>query len=258
MGQIWGTVVDRTSLFRSQLENRRLNEGTLQIMESVLISKDVKSLLEIRSCLSEFLRSELVSILQEVEEKTVEQKLSVLEFFVRAFFLAGDVESCLMLRYEALILRERYSATHHWLHVSYEEWLAFIEHSLDNGFYSVAVKACEHASLCLQPEDIVDPKSHIFFADLQAINQLKKLKDVALALVPSNSNSSVQAQTSEYLKKKRFQKSKKQRGSCATDTLCIASSMFRNGVRKRNMWKLHEHQSMPQVRLNHSKDHSRS
>ncbi|XP_042478406.1 protein DOUBLE-STRAND BREAK FORMATION isoform X2 [Macadamia integrifolia] len=140
MCQVSGTVAERTSLFRSQVENRRLNEGTLQILESVLTSKDVKSLLEIRSCLSEFVRSELAYILQEIAEKTVEQKLSVLEFFVRTFALVGHVESCLMLRYEALILRQHKSTTHLWLHVSYEEWLAFAERSLNNGFYSIAVK----------------------------------------------------------------------------------------------------------------------
>ncbi|KAK9271818.1 hypothetical protein L1049_002183 [Liquidambar formosana] len=48
--------------------------------------------------------------------------------------------SCLALRYEALVLRDLKSATYQWLQVSYREWLTFAEHSLDNGFYSIARK----------------------------------------------------------------------------------------------------------------------
>ncbi|KAK9280559.1 hypothetical protein L1049_014252 [Liquidambar formosana] len=88
------------SLFRSHIHSRRFDDGTLRILESVLASKDVKSSLEVRSSLREFMRFESISVIHEISEKTVEQKLSVLEFFVLAFALAGDVEveGCLMLR----------------------------------------------------------------------------------------------------------------------------------------------------------------
>ncbi|KAK9285383.1 hypothetical protein L1049_024574 [Liquidambar formosana] len=49
-------------------------------------------------------------------------------------------KSCLALRYEALVLRDLKSATYQWLQVSYREWPTFAEHSLDNGFYSIARK----------------------------------------------------------------------------------------------------------------------
>jgi hypothetical protein len=37
-------------------------------------------------------------------------------------------------------MRELESASCQWLEVSYLEWLNFAEHSLDNGFYSIAGK----------------------------------------------------------------------------------------------------------------------
>jgi len=49
-------------------------------------------------------------------------------------------QSCLALRYEALHMRELKSTSCQWLEVSYLEWLNFAEHSLDNGFYSIAGK----------------------------------------------------------------------------------------------------------------------
>lgn len=58
-----------------------------------MVTKDVKSLLEVRSKLIEFMRHEFLSVIHEIAEKSVEQKLSVIEFLVRAFALAGDVEA---------------------------------------------------------------------------------------------------------------------------------------------------------------------
>lgn len=51
-------------------------------------------------------------------------------------------QSCLALRYEALLLRDFKSSSHQWLKVSYTEWLNFAEQSLDHGFHSVARKVC--------------------------------------------------------------------------------------------------------------------
>ncbi|KAF8397215.1 hypothetical protein HHK36_016123 [Tetracentron sinense] len=229
----------------------RFGDGTLRILESVLVSKDVESLLEIRSSLKDFMRSESLAVLKEIAEKTVQQKLSILEFFVRAFALAGD--SCLALRYEALVMRELKSANHQWLQVSYEEWLTFAEHSLDNGFYSIAVKVyfsccnfkkqisgCENALSCLQSNNLADHKPHIYSEYTLVAEKIKKLKDVAVA---SSASHSVQAQTAEYLNEKTIQESKKH-SSYSTDTQCLSSSMFRNGIKMRNMRKLLEHQGL--------------
>ncbi|KAF6146946.1 hypothetical protein GIB67_036665 [Kingdonia uniflora] len=168
-------VVETISLFRSQLQHRRFDDETLRILESLLISKDVKSLLEMRSCLRDFMRSESVYVLKELLEKPVDQKLTVLEFFVRAFALVADVESCLALKYEALVLRERTSVSREWLRVSKEEWFGFAKDSLHNGFYSIVVKGCDNALSCTQ------------LADAEINLKIKKLKDIAVNLVASHS-----------------------------------------------------------------------
>ncbi|XP_058075123.1 protein DOUBLE-STRAND BREAK FORMATION isoform X7 [Magnolia sinica] len=166
-------ISERVSLFRSQLQNRRFDDRTLRILESVLVSKDVKSLLEIRSMLRVLMRSESVSVLREIAEKSVDQKLSVVEFFVNAFALVRDVESCLALKYEALVLRDLKHVNHQWLRVSYEEWLTFAEDSLDNGFHSIAAKLfLSHSCTLLEAE---------------VIERIKKLRDMARALAASHS-----------------------------------------------------------------------
>ncbi|XP_059626428.1 protein DOUBLE-STRAND BREAK FORMATION [Cornus florida] len=229
------------SLFRSQIEHRRFGDGTLRILESIMVSKDVKSLLEVRSSLRDFMRRESLRILHEITEKTVEHKLQILDFFVRAFALAGDVESCLALRYEALTLRELKSATNQWLQVSYREWMTFAEHSLDNGYYSIARKACENALSCFQMNGVIYPGTEEFFEHDQVIDKIKSLKDFAVA---SDASRSVQAQAAEYLEKKTVENSTKQQSKA---TPWSASTLFRNGVKMRNIRKFQEHQLMPQI-----------
>ncbi|XP_059430185.1 protein DOUBLE-STRAND BREAK FORMATION [Corylus avellana] len=228
-------LAQQISLFRSLIKSRRFDDATLRILESVLVSKSVKSLKEVESSLRALLRSESLSTIREIAEKPVGQKLLVLEFFVRAFALIADVESCLALRYEALHMRELESASCQWLEVSYLEWLNFAEHSLDNGFYSIAGKACENALLCLT-RDIADPKVDEFFENVQVLEKIKRLKDFAMT---SAASCSVQAQAAEYLKKKSTEKRKINPSFC-TETRCVASTMFSNGIKRRNVQKLHE------------------
>jgi hypothetical protein len=66
--------------------------ATLRFLDSLLLSKDVKSLVEIRSSLTQLLKSESLSIIQSIAAESVHDKLLVLEFFVRAFALVGDLE----------------------------------------------------------------------------------------------------------------------------------------------------------------------
>lgn len=49
-------------------------------------------------------------------------------------------QSCLVLRYEALLLRELHAAGDPQLYVSYREWVTFAEHALENRFYAIARK----------------------------------------------------------------------------------------------------------------------
>lgn len=47
-------------------------------------------------------------------------------------------QSCLALRYEALVMRDERATLRPELQVTSNEWLIFAEHSLENGFYSIA------------------------------------------------------------------------------------------------------------------------
>ncbi|KAK6927137.1 hypothetical protein RJ641_008856 [Dillenia turbinata] len=235
-------VEEQLSFFRICIENRRLDDGTLRVLESLLVSKDVKLLLEVRSRLIDFLRSESLNVIHEFAEKSVDQKLCLIEFLVRAFALVGDVESCLALRYEALTLRDIKSSSHPWLQVSYVEWLTFAENSLDSGFYSIAGRACENALSCLLVDDTVDLKAHDCQDKVQAGERIKHIKDISRKLAASRS---VQVQTSEYLKKKTIEQNKveQNKSNCAKRPH-FASSSFRDGIKKRNSRNLHKRQRL--------------
>ncbi|CAI9770298.1 unnamed protein product [Fraxinus pennsylvanica] len=62
------------------------------ILESVLVSKDVKSLVDLRSALTEFIRDESLQIFQEISGKSVDYKLLCIDFRIRVFALIGDVQ----------------------------------------------------------------------------------------------------------------------------------------------------------------------
>ncbi|KAL5074736.1 hypothetical protein RYX36_013720 [Vicia faba] len=130
------------------------NEATLQFLDSLLVSKDVKSLIETRSSLKQLLKSESLSIIHSIAVESLHDKLVVLDFFVHAFALVGDLESCVALRYEALVMRDLKSASFQLLQVSPPEWLNFVEDAANNGFHSVAVKACENALWCIGNNDV--------------------------------------------------------------------------------------------------------
>lgn len=244
-----------SELFQSHVLNRRFEDDTLRVLESILVSKDVKSSMEVRSSLRQFMRSESLFVLREISEKNVEEKLLVLEFLVRTFALVGDVESCLALRYEALLLRDLKSTTHQWLKVPHLEWQNFAHQSLDSGFYAIAAKACENALLSLKgksaehltPDEVdreristEDPETNEVFESEQVIEKIKRLKECAMA---SASSSSVQAQTADYMKKRLKEKSM-ECSPVLKKTTCVASTLFRNGIKKRNLRKLNESRSL--------------
>lgn len=79
--------------------NNRLNrvyisfdDETVRILESILASKGVKSLIGVRSALKQFMRSESLSIVREIAEEPVERKLICADFLIRVFALIGDAE----------------------------------------------------------------------------------------------------------------------------------------------------------------------
>ncbi|KAJ8751228.1 hypothetical protein K2173_016409 [Erythroxylum novogranatense] len=222
-------------LLLHRIKNRRFDDKTLQVLNWNLVSKDVKSSLEARSSLRETLRNESLPAIRDAVHKTVEEKLLILEFFIQAFALIGDVESCLALKYEGLLLREVKCGTCHWLQVSHTEWINFSHQALHYGFYSIAKLSCEKALVCFQKKDFVDEES-------LTVQNMKRLRDHSVKLLDSGC---VQAQAAEYLKKKLLAK-RKNPCSSAGETKSVASSLFRDGIKKRNVQKLIEHQRMQQ------------
>ncbi|KAF2308690.1 hypothetical protein GH714_012951 [Hevea brasiliensis] len=219
---------------RQELQRGRFSDETLQILESLLVCKDAKSLMETRSSLTEFMRSKSLSVMRDITEKTVEQKLWIMEFFVRAFALLGDIEGCLALKYESLLLRQVKSSGCPFLQVSSMEWLNFAEHLLDNGFYPIARQACENALLGIQKDDVVNAK----ICEFSGSKRIKRIRDHA---VISSASGSVQAQATEYLKRKTIEKS----NICSPvskDIQSMANILFRNGIKKRNVRQLLESQ----------------
>uniref|UniRef100_A0ACD5Y4E9 Uncharacterized protein n=1 Tax=Avena sativa TaxID=4498 RepID=A0ACD5Y4E9_AVESA len=164
-----------------------------------------------------------------VEE--VGTRLSVADFFARAFALAGDVESCLATRYEALVLREaKYSDDPH-LHVSDEEWLTFAQDSLDNGFYAIASKAFANALVHIHPSHL---KSTNSILKRDKINDIRGLQNLAKSL---SAQRSVQAQSTEYMKRKASGISEKCNLHSEKPKL-PGNLMFRLGIKTRNAQKL--------------------
>ncbi|KAJ1380095.1 hypothetical protein SESBI_46315 [Sesbania bispinosa] len=230
-------------LLRSQIQNRSFDDATLRFLESLLVSKDVKSLIEVRSSLTQLLRSESLSVIRSIAAKTVHEKLLILEFFVRAFALVGDLQSCLALRYEALVMRELKSRSCQWLQVLPVEWLNFVEDAVHNGFHAVAEKACEFALSCLGNNDAQKPGGDTVSENLKStVSEISRLRDCAMASVASRS---VQVQAAEYLKRKTTERQKLD--LLYKERRCLASTSFRNGIKRQNMRKLYKQQNLLQV-----------
>ncbi|XP_020524654.1 uncharacterized protein LOC18437156 isoform X2 [Amborella trichopoda] len=181
-----GEAEELISIFRSQLILKRYDDSTLRVLHTIMHSKDVGLLLSVRSLVREILQSTAFESLKGVEvlEKTVEEKLQIIGFFVHAFALAGDVENSLALKYEALVLRDHVFVNSPHLQVSYDEWLKFAEDSLNNGFYLNAIQGYDHAVLSLQS---THPNHGVSCVQAHEVEEIKKLKDATRTLVTSQS-----------------------------------------------------------------------
>ncbi|CAN4098687.1 unnamed protein product [Withania somnifera] len=228
------TISQQISLFRSQIESRRFDERTLRVLEYVLALNDFKSLEGVVCTLKQFMRHESLRIIEEIAGKSAEHKLLIIDFLVHVFALIGDAESCLALRYEALLMREQKASCDQRLLVSYSEWLTFAEHSLESGYYSIAKKACEKALLCFRV-NIVDGPANDFVTE-----KIKKLKDVA---VISASSKSVQSQAAAYFKNKNIQQ-KLQGSYISVEAKSSGSTLFRDGIKRRHRRQLDEYRHL--------------
>ncbi|XP_020581864.1 uncharacterized protein LOC110025627 isoform X2 [Phalaenopsis equestris] len=236
-------AAEQISLFRSQIEDGSFSDVTLLILESVLVAKNMRALLEIRSSLQKLLRSKAKLVMDRIAAKSADEKLRVAEFFVKAFALVGDVESCLALRYEALVLRETKYYNYNGFRVSYQEWYTFAKDSFYNGYYAIAVKGFDSALSCFQSEWKANENNVDFLLKDNIVDKIRKLRDEASSMI---SSSSVQALTSKYLKRKATEDDQR----CtlfSTNSQQAASSMFRLGINKRNAHKLFQSQRQKQL-----------
>ncbi|CAA7026358.1 unnamed protein product [Microthlaspi erraticum] len=227
-------IADQSYLFLNRIQGRRFDEETLRILEFSLVAMNLNSLSEVRSRLRDFMRSESSAVLGELTGESIVAKLSVLEFFARAFALIGDMESCLAMRYEALNLRELNSSSCLWLRVSHSEWTNFAVQSMENGFPSIAAKASENALLSLEKDSFLEPKSEENSEMLDAAEKVRRLRDSAAFLTSAHS---VQAQGAEYLRSKELRILSRQTRPVKNSD-CTGSNLFRDGISKRNERKL--------------------
>ncbi|KAH6765705.1 hypothetical protein C2S52_016688 [Perilla frutescens var. hirtella] len=229
------SVAQEISLFRSRIQNRWVDDVTIRVLESILVSKDVQSSIQVRSVLKKFMRDESLLIFNEIAEESAEIKLVCTEFLIRVFAMIGDVEICLALRYEALVMRDERATTHPELQVTRKEWSTFAEHSLENGFHSIANQACEKALMC-------SGVTHLESDDVHAIKKVNILKDTALLRISSQS---VQAQAKAYMKQKKVKQSPQY--SATSIEAQKGSLRFRNGIKKHNLRKLHDYQRLSKL-----------
>uniref|UniRef100_A0A0E0MBJ2 Uncharacterized protein n=1 Tax=Oryza punctata TaxID=4537 RepID=A0A0E0MBJ2_ORYPU len=191
------STIHQLALHSSRLALRRFGEQELRLLDAALSAgPDVSALLHTRSSARCLLRE---AAAQAFSVPDLGTRLSIADFFARAFALAGDVESCLAMRYEALLLREaKYPDDLH-LQVSNEEWLTFAKDCLDNGFYTIASKAFANALVHIDPScpRYLDPTNSILKKD--KINGISGLQNLAKSL---SALRSVQTQSAEYMKRK--------------------------------------------------------
>ncbi|CAH8339738.1 unnamed protein product [Eruca vesicaria subsp. sativa] len=224
------TIAAQSYLFLNRIQDRRFDEESLRILELSLVATNLKSFSDLRSGLRDFMRSESSAVFSELTGESVVAKLSVLEFFARAFALIGDTESCLAMKYEALNLREIKSTSCLWLRVSHSEWINFAVQSMEHGFPCIARKASENALLSLKRDSLIEPKSEEYSETLDAAESVRRLRDSAASLTSSHS---VQAQGAEYLRSKELRILSRQTRPIKTPD-CTGSNLFREGINKRN------------------------
>ncbi|KAL5206408.1 hypothetical protein ABZP36_034617 [Zizania latifolia] len=220
------------SLLASRLSHRSFGDEELRLLDAALsAAADVPALLRTRSSARRLLRESAAQAFSAPDPGT---SLSIADFFARAFALAGDVQSCLAMRYEALLLRHaKYSNDLH-LQVSNEEWLTFAKDSLDNGFYTIASKAFANALAHTDPSHPGYLDSTNSIPNKDKINKTRGLQNLAKSL---SALRSVQSQSAEYMIRKASGVNEKCNLKLGKAKL-PGSSMFRLGVKTRNIQKL--------------------
>ncbi|GJN13990.1 hypothetical protein PR202_gb00758 [Eleusine coracana subsp. coracana] len=249
-------VPDALSLFASSLSRHRFGDDDLRLLEAALSAgADVPAMLATRSSARRLLRARAAEAFLQPPGGAEDHGriLSVADFFARAFALVGDVESCLAMRYEALVLRDAKYSNHLQLQVSREEWLTFAKDSLDNGFYAIASKAFANAlargHIHSSNPGRLDSTNSIKEKD--KINDITGLQNLSKSLSGqhpehiffkyhskiSTSVATVDTQAAEYMKRRASGVHAKYKLQSGKPKL-PGSSMFMLGIKTRNIKKL--------------------
>ncbi|OQU78585.1 hypothetical protein SORBI_3008G004900 [Sorghum bicolor] len=220
----------------------RFGDDDLRVLEAALSAgADVPALLATRSAVRRLLQSsaaEAFAFKSPAEGPALDggsgTSLAIADFFARAFALVGDVESCLAMRYEALLLRDAKYCNDLHLQVSRQEWLTFAKDSLDNGFYTIASKAFANALGHIHPSHPGHLDSANSIEEKDKINDITGLQNLARSL---SAQHSVQTQSAEYMKRRASGVHEKYNLQSGKPNL-TGSSMFRLGIKTRNIKKL--------------------
>lgn len=142
--------------------------------------------------------------------------------------------SCLAMRYEALLLRDAKYCNDLHLQVSRQEWLTFATDCLDNGFYTIASKAFANALVHIHPSHTGHLDSANSIEEKDKIIEITGLQNLAKSL---SAQHCVQIKSAEYMERRAsgvHEKYNLQSGKLKL----TGSSMFRLGIKTRNIKKL--------------------
>jgi len=233
---------DSLSLFASRLLSHPCTtfgdgEGDhhLRLLQAALSAgPDVPALLHTRSAARRLLQDRAKEAFAAVQAQAPPldhaRILAVADFFARAFALVADVQSCLAMRYEALLLRHAKFSDNHHLKVSREEWSTFAKDALHDGFYNIASKAFAYATAHTHRSQLDSTNS----IEKDKINDMTGLQNLAKSL---SAKHSVQSESAEYMKRRNSGVHEKYNLQSGKPKL-PGSSMYMLGIKTRNIKKL--------------------
>ncbi|KAH9309363.1 hypothetical protein KI387_037274, partial [Taxus chinensis] len=176
----WSTLVSDIHFKRYDI--------ALQKLQTILFSREAGTMLTTRLRVSEMLRNTAFNCLKLMAENSIHDKLDMLQFLLTVFTCTHDIESQLVVRYEALILREfLIHIDSDQLHVYIDEWICFAEDCRHNGFIRNAIKGFDKALLHLESFNDANQKPEKFSACREKVDAIREIRDLAQSMSSTNS-----------------------------------------------------------------------
>ncbi|XP_057829773.1 protein DOUBLE-STRAND BREAK FORMATION [Cryptomeria japonica] len=175
----WSTLV-------SDIHFKRYGDA-LQKLQTIMFSRDAGSMLTARLRVSELLRKTAFSYLKLMAQKSIQDKLNMLQFLLDAFTCTHDRESQLVVRYEALILREFDVRIGPQLNVYIDEWVCFAEDCLNNGFIPNAIKGFDKALLYLDSLNNANQMAEELCKCREKADAIREIRDLAQNMLSADS-----------------------------------------------------------------------